>query len=414
MLLEILAIIFDKLYYYDKLTMLRALQRFRGYYMRYPDRFAGMIKERIRYLADIEKCRAHYTDNNVIAINGYHRGVILNLVKSAPDAVRFINLTADFAEQIINENSYCIAYFPAEFQTDAICLKAIMVEGVLLRYVKNPSQTLCSRAVELNPYCFKYIPEQHKTYKMCLAVSEHIDKLSYIPAKYQNYTVCAPIIRRHPSQIADLKHQSHALCLLAVLRDPYAIKYVRNQTEEIMLAAVTKSGGTIGHITRPTYRVSKTAIKNFPYGIIHLRGYIPYKFITLVCNYKAASEGEYYKEFNPYNIDAKWLSQLSRKSIIHLVDHYPAVVEHIKDKAFINELLRHNIRILSYIQIDIPTILWPDIIREMPFMLKKVPEQTVELCDIALQQSSDYFHHIRNPTPKQFAKYLSQINFQYK
>lgn len=49
---------------------------------------------------------------------------------------------------------------------DGLCLRAVKENGMILEYIKNPTEELCIEAVRQNGYALEYVREQ--TEEMCI------------------------------------------------------------------------------------------------------------------------------------------------------------------------------------------------------------------------------------------------------
>ena len=114
---------------------------------------------------------------------------------------------------------------PLERRTEAVCRRAIEIDGENIRYVPRDMRTekLCYTAVQSWDYALDYVPEELKTPSMCMAAVER-----YGPA-----LLFVPEERR-----------TEALCETAVKNDAWALPSVpdRLKTEQMCMDAVTKDG----------------------------------------------------------------------------------------------------------------------------------------------------------------------------
>ncbi len=114
---------------------------------------------------------------------------------------------------------------PLERRTEAVCRRAVEIDGENIRYVPRDMRTekLCYTAVQSWDYALDYVPEELKTPSMCMAAVER-----YGPA-----LLFVPEERR-----------TEALCETAVKNDAWALPSVpdRLKTEQMCMDAVTKDG----------------------------------------------------------------------------------------------------------------------------------------------------------------------------
>ena len=71
---------------------------------------------------------------------------------------------------------------PLERRTEAVCRRAIEIDGENIRYVPRDMRTekLCYTAVQSWDYALDYVPEELKTPSMCMAAVERYGPLSEV------------------------------------------------------------------------------------------------------------------------------------------------------------------------------------------------------------------------------------------
>lgn len=150
------------------------------------------------------------------------------------------------ADKIIVE-SYCPAQDHPLFDDPEWCLKAVKIEGSLLKYMKKQTFEICVGAVKQYPFALTYVDIQ-----LIDAVSEHI-------------------INDYPFALQFVRNQTPDICLKAVKQHGFALQFVRNQTHEICLEAVKKNGCALEFVEDRTQKICMEAVKQNPHALQFVR-----------------------------------------------------------------------------------------------------------------------------------------------
>ena len=187
----------------------------------------------------------------------------LEAVKINGLALRYVkNQTEEICLEAVNEASIALEYVTN--QTEEICLEAIMRSFRVLNHVKNKTERICLAAIDLDPY----------TITMMLDVDEIILQkiLEYEPGVLGIALKCV-------NQIDVTFEQYVQLCLIAVrmnglllryvpklipnrLRDVIDLKIFCDAHQEICLEAVKQNGFAISYVEDQTEELCIIAIKN--------------------------------------------------------------------------------------------------------------------------------------------------------
>ena len=99
---------------------------------------------------------------------------------------------------------------------------ALKLNGLFLKYIKNPTYGMCVEAVKITPSALKYVQEHHQTYELCFEViMEDMNVLQYV-------------INQTEELILNYIDKKKYLC------DDF-IKYVKNPTENIYVETFKKN-----------------------------------------------------------------------------------------------------------------------------------------------------------------------------
>lgn len=122
---------------------------------------------------------------------------------------------------------------PLERRTEAVCRRAVEIDGENIRYVPRNMRTakLCYTAVQSWDFALDYVPEELKTPRMCRAAVEHY----------------GPALLFVPQEL-----RTGALCKTAVQNDVWALPYVPDgiKTRKMCMDAVTKDGWVLEFVPR--------------------------------------------------------------------------------------------------------------------------------------------------------------------
>jgi hypothetical protein len=121
---------------------------------------------------------------------------------------------------------------------DKICTKAVLQNGLALKYIKSQTFDMCIAAVKNNGKAIKYI-----NLKLSDDIMEYLSEIA---------------IKQNPLTLKYIKKQTINLSSMAITSDGLALKYVNDKykTEEICIAAVMTTSAAINYINDPHMLVS--------------------------------------------------------------------------------------------------------------------------------------------------------------
>ena len=187
----------------------------------------------------------------------------------------------------VQHHPLALRYVPGDVQDEAICLTAVEMNGLALRFVRKQTREICLAAVLENGLAVKYVKGKHRLLSL-LAVRQNGLALRFIESQDEEICLAAVIqdgrawkFVKHRTEMIDLaavKHdganlmffklQTPALCLAAVKQCGQALSYVKNKTHEICRAAVIQDGRAIDYVPEQTEELICLAIGSHP-GAIH-------------------------------------------------------------------------------------------------------------------------------------------------
>jgi hypothetical protein len=70
------------------------------------------------------------------------------------------NFSQELCDAAVDRDARAIRYVPDIYQTEALCLKAVTSDGMLLRYCKRQSPAVVTAALQENPDSLIYVKQQ--------------------------------------------------------------------------------------------------------------------------------------------------------------------------------------------------------------------------------------------------------------
>ena len=122
--------------------------------------------------------------------------------------------------------------FLDKYMTEKVQLRMVKEDGLLIRYIKNPSENIKLKAIKQDYRSIQYIENPSEAIKL-------------EAAKQNGYV------------IEYIKNPSEALQLAAVKRHGSAINYIKNPSEKVQLEAVKNNSFAYQFIKKPTRKVTE-------------------------------------------------------------------------------------------------------------------------------------------------------------
>jgi hypothetical protein len=281
--------------------------------------------------------------------------------------------------ECLPDNPSLIEYI--EEQTEEMCIDVVKQKGMLLSYVKN------------------------KTYDICYeAVKNDGDSIIFVPHQYQSYDMCCEALKTFtdPQIIKSMNYFDEDLAIIAVKRNTYSIKYINDQyiTEDLCIIAVKSSGHILELIDNKTYDICLHAIiqdiKSCEFAPLD----ILLQIIDLNKNMFDTYSYEYLIDMS-YKLKIKCYNHIFNDCIL---DEYFKVIDNgleLKNVAYQSfnmclSAVMQNGLYLQYIRSDNEwmndykkmDIIYKYAIKQNPFALQYINNQSYELCEKAFEQNN--------------------------
>lgn len=160
----------------------------------------------------------------------------------------------DICEAAVNDNPFALEYVPEGTQLpEAVYRSAVQINSVVLRFVPEDRRThdVCVAALEFDFLQFEYVPVGVQTSAMCLdAVIDNGMVLSLVRGdllRSEMYTAAVRSCWRALQNVPE-NERTDALCLCAVQQSAFAIEYVpeMHMTVDVCIAAIMGKMGRMG------------------------------------------------------------------------------------------------------------------------------------------------------------------------
>ena len=293
---------------------------------------------------------------------------------------------------------------PLERRTEAVCRRAVEIDGENIRYVPRDMRTekLCYTAVQSWDFALDYVPEELKTPLMCkAAVERYGPALLFVPEE----------------------QRTEALCEAAVKNNAWALPYVpdRIKTEKMCMDAVTKDGWVLEFVPQTLktprmcrqaldaplakLRENRSVLQFIPYADVALEGMKKYRqegadMVGLLADIEPKVMDEHIALFGVYTdpsclmaLPERWKTRMVCKAAVRedgIMLH--DVPEHLRTKRMCEAAVSSSIHALPYVPEALHT---PDLYREAmendPAAIQYFKEEllTREMCLNALARTDD-------------------------
>lgn len=185
-----------------------------------------------------------------------------------------------------------------EQQTDSICLTAVIVKGLTLKFVKKQNCDICNAAIDNDPMALEFA-ENQSTEAILKALIKNVRAFKFVKQKTDaaikyaiekdpdmiEYINDATTVFKYEKEIANalkkkgeaIKHlpqylQTREMCDNALDNDVYVIKHVNQNflTEEQAIKIVEKNETLLKEITIQTPKICMASVKKYPFAIQHV------------------------------------------------------------------------------------------------------------------------------------------------
>ena len=193
-------------------------------------------------------------EKNLAAVN--NNGLVIEYIKNPSEAVQLA---------AVKENADAIRYI--KNPSEAVKLAAVNKDGYAIEYIENPSENVQLAAVKQNGYAIEYIKNPSEAVQLA-AVNKYGCAIQYI--KNPSEAVRLTAVNKNGYAIQYIDNPSEDLQLLAVKKNGYLIQYIKNPSEAVKLAAVKKDTHAIKYIDNPSEEVKLAAVNKYGYAIEYI------------------------------------------------------------------------------------------------------------------------------------------------
>lgn len=138
-------------------------------------------------------------------------------------------------------------------QTEKCCLIAVKQNGLLLEFCNIRTERVIREAVLENSKAFKFLKTHEQIKEISeLAVQRNPLMLRYVRDKTE--TMCVNAVSRNFAMLHYVQNQTHRICSAAIICNTHALSLVRNQTFKICLQAARKDKKCLNYIENKFYR----------------------------------------------------------------------------------------------------------------------------------------------------------------
>jgi hypothetical protein len=191
----------------------------------------------------------------------------------------------------INDDGLVIQYI--KNPSDQFQMAAVNQAGLAIRYIKNPNEQVQLAAVNNNYRAIKFIDNPSEQVQLIVVkkngeyIKNIIDSgiypseqvqiaavkrdglvIKYIKNPSEKVQLAA--VRRTGHSISYIKNPSEKVQMMAVINSGTAIKYIKNPSDQLQMEAVNQDGLAIQYIKNPSEQVQLAAVKNSGYSIRYI------------------------------------------------------------------------------------------------------------------------------------------------
>jgi len=225
------------------------------------------------------------------------------------EAVKKVGILIQFVPTNMHDKQLCVAAVTndglalkyIENQTKEICMLALKNKPISYKHIKNRTNELYEYLLELDCTFIKeiqyYIKDDedfldkmqlycvrknglllkyliNPSYEMCLdAIKDNIEALEYIPNNLLTDNLLKYALSLNGLALKCVKQQTEIMCINAVNNNAMAIKYVDNEflTEELCITAIKSNYKAFGEIINPSFELCLMAVKINPKTINYIK-----------------------------------------------------------------------------------------------------------------------------------------------
>ncbi len=159
--------------------------------------------------------------------------VYKELFDVAPKVLKYIkNPSLSLCEYVLEKKPSAMSYIK-DFSvlTAEMCERAVMKDWKNLKCIPNQriTKSLCECAFDINWKAFKFFPDEFKTKEFCeLVINKDVSFIQYCPPDMLSYEICEKCVRERGALLNFVpdKFKTVNLCLLAIQQDFEAVRFL--------------------------------------------------------------------------------------------------------------------------------------------------------------------------------------------
>lgn len=176
------------------------------------------------------------------------------LIDSVPEE----NMTDEILNIAIDSKPKSVLLVPLTRLTKQLYIRAVSLKGMLIKDVPKGfslTEAMCSAAVKQNGLTYKELPDHYRTPSLALAaVSQNGLALDQVHETDMNFEVCMAAVKSNPKAFVYVpkEMENFELCMEAVRNSGILLRRVEShlRTESICIAAVLNRPRAIRHVPR--------------------------------------------------------------------------------------------------------------------------------------------------------------------
>lgn len=177
--------------------------------------------------------------NDSFCHGGYYKTLeeytmIKQLIFTYPDFFSKIDKQCyAICDYAIKQHPYTIKYI--KNPTETMCLEVIQKHGLLLQHINHQTKELCNEAINNNPFAIEYVLDKYCTEELCLkAVMKNGLSLEFIPEHKQTKQICIEALKNDIDafEFVSGQYQTDNMCMDVLKINPKMINYIVNPKEE--------------------------------------------------------------------------------------------------------------------------------------------------------------------------------------
>lgn len=261
--------------------------------------------------------------------------------------------------------------------------------------LERRTEAVCRRAVEIDGENIRYVPHDMRTEKLCYTAVQNWDfALDYVPEELKTPSVCKAAVKRYGPALLFVpeERRTEALCKSAVKNDVWALPYVPDgiKTRKMCMDAVAKDGWVLEFVPQAMktpqmcrealnaplakLRENRSVLQFIPYADVCLEGIKKYRqegadMVGLLADIEPEVMDEQIALYGVYTdpscllaLPGRWKTEAVCEAAVRgdgIMLH--DVPEHLRTKRMCEAALSSSVHALPYVPAALHT---PDLYRE--------------------------------------------------